>query len=47
MDNVEAEAEVAADVLEEDESRAHLDDDAPDVRPEVARVAPPEPLAGG
>ena len=47
MDDVEAEAEMPADVLEEDPPRPALDDDAPDVRPEVARVAGAEPAAGG
>lgn len=47
MDNVGAEREMPADVFEEDAARADLDDDAPDVRPEVAGVFRAEPLAGG
>lgn len=38
--------EHASDVLDEDEPRARLDDDAPRVRPEIALVFFPEPLAG-
>lgn len=40
-----AEPQMAGDVLEEGELRLALADDAPDVRPEVARVLLPEPLA--
>lgn len=45
MDDVEAEREVAADVLEEDPLGTHLDDDAPDVRPQMALVLGAEALA--
>lgn len=38
MDNVEAEREMAADVLKEDPLRPRLNDDAADVRPEVAFI---------
>ena len=38
---------MAADVLEEDAARARLDDDAPDVRPEMALVVLAAALAGG
>lgn len=38
---------MAADVFEEDEARPALHDDAPDVWPQVPRVAPAEPVAGG
>lgn len=38
---------MAADVLKENPLGPALDDDAPDVRPEMARVAPAETLAGG
>jgi len=47
MDDVEAEREMPADVLEEHAPRPRLDDDAPDVRPEVALVLRAEALAGG
>jgi len=47
MDDVEAEREMPADVLEEHAPRADLDDDAPDVRPEVALVLRAEALPGG
>ena len=41
-----AEAEMMGDVLEEDEGRLDLADDARDMRPEVARVGRAEPPAG-
>jgi hypothetical protein len=41
----EAEAEMMGDVLEEDEGRLDLADDAGDMRPEVARVIRPPALA--
>jgi len=41
----EAEAEMMGDILEEDEGRLDLADDARDVRPEVARVVGPTPFA--
>ncbi len=47
MDDVEPEAEMPADVLEEHPPWPALDDDAPDVGPEMSRVADPEPLASG
>lgn len=47
MDDVEAEREMPADVFEEHASRPDLDDDAPHVRPEVARVGRAEALASG
>jgi hypothetical protein len=47
MDDVEAEREMAPDVLEEDPFRAALDDDAPDVGPEVALVSGAKTAAGG
>jgi hypothetical protein len=47
VDDVEAEAEMSADVLEEYPLRPDLDDDPPDVRPEVALVARAKPLACG
>jgi hypothetical protein len=47
VNDVEAEAEMAGDVLEEDEIGAGLDGDPPDVRPEVARIVAAAPPAGG
>lgn len=46
MNDVESEREMPADVLEEHAARPALDDDAPDVRPEVPRVAGAEALSG-
>lgn len=47
MDEIEAEREVPADVLEEREPRPDLDDDPPDVRPQVPRIGRAEALASG
>jgi hypothetical protein len=47
MYDIEAEREMAPDVLEEDPLGPALDDDAADVRPEVALVLDAEALAGG
>ena len=42
----EAQGKVTWDVLAEEEPRVRFPDDAPDVRPEVARIADPATLAG-
>lgn len=44
--DVEAERDMGSDIFEEDKARPRLDDDTPDGRPEVARVARSEALAG-
>lgn len=46
MDEIEAEREVPADVLEESPARPDLYEDAADVRPEVTLVGGAEPLTG-
>lgn len=46
VDDVEAERQVTTDILKEDAPWARLDDDAADVRPDVARIVRSSAMAG-